>query len=476
MLEIRTVAGNRVGTIERTPDGPLTSAGLGDALVASWRRRGVDDNGVYDLINGWSNGYVSAVEAEPTNRAGHQLFAKGGQHRDHHKKPDYTPADLGVTELHTTEVDPQDVNVDRQHYQRDLDPDEVDRFRQHPKRLAKRWGLLARRPDGSLWVVNGQHHTQAAVDEGIRQMRYRVFDSTGPAQEGKVYAAYQRWHDGWHTARPDEPRNQVAAEFNPDQPRDPDGKWSRVGAEIKKGVEALDAAPAKLTRAPNGHYGDYEGEALTGPAGMGTARALSEYEGPEYQTTNQFLRGGYRLTEEEKAGALPDFLEGVPERIAEIDKTMGVSRLTHDVEVHRAVKNGKATFGQEAWYGHVIDWNTPDMDEFDRGAERWESGDRPNLTGLRWQDKAYSSTTADPAVAPDFGKRWLHTNSPLDGEPIILRIHVPAGTGGVRLAEWGHAAEILLQRDLTFEVTADHGVDEQGFRRLDVEVVPHGES
>ena len=62
MLEIRTTAGVRVGTVEQATDGSLTSTGLGDALVASWRRRGVDERGVYELLNGWSNGYVSAAE------------------------------------------------------------------------------------------------------------------------------------------------------------------------------------------------------------------------------------------------------------------------------------------------------------------------------------------------------------------------------------------------------------------------------
>lgn len=64
MLEVRTVNGNRVGTIERAPEGAglLTSTGLGGDLVASWRRRAVDDNDIYELLSGWSNGYVSAVE------------------------------------------------------------------------------------------------------------------------------------------------------------------------------------------------------------------------------------------------------------------------------------------------------------------------------------------------------------------------------------------------------------------------------
>ena len=109
-----------------------------------------------------------------------------------------TPADLGLPDgaLHTIRIDPQDVNSDRQHYQRDLDPDRVEEYRgEKRKKLAARWGLLARRPDGSLWVVNGQHHTQAAVDEQIPALNYRMFDSDGWEQEAAVYAAWERWHD-----------------------------------------------------------------------------------------------------------------------------------------------------------------------------------------------------------------------------------------------------------------------------------------
>lgn len=115
---------------------------------------------------------------------------------DHHKGPDYTPADIGLDRLHDVEVDPREVRADQEHYQRPLDGGRVEAFEADGrKKLAKRWGLVAQRPDGSLWLINGQHHTAAAVALGVDEMRYRAFDSTGWRQERQVYLAWQQWHD-----------------------------------------------------------------------------------------------------------------------------------------------------------------------------------------------------------------------------------------------------------------------------------------
>jgi hypothetical protein len=243
---------------------------------------------------------------------------------------------------------------------------------------------------------------------------------------------------------------------------------------VLTGQDALDAAPARLTRAPDGHHGDYTGEKLDGPPGIGGARALSEYQGVEYQRTNTFLRGLYR---DPKTGIPSDgsesFLAGTAERIADIDKTMAASPLRADIRVDRAMKIGKSVFGQ-AWYGDIVDLQEKDFDKQDLQWERWESGVRPDLTGLRWTDLGYQSTTADPEAAAKFGHRWPGNHSPMEGEPIILHIHVPAGIGGIQLSEMGHEAEILLQRGLTMEVVADHGVGADGFRHLDIQVVTDG--
>lgn len=251
-------------------------------------------------------------------------------------------------------------------------------------------------------------------------------------------------------------------EYDPSQPRDEAGRWSSSLDRLNAAATlqgALDATPAKLKRAPGGHMEDYTGEDLSGPPGAGSVRALSEYEGPHYVKTNGSLR----------RGDLTDPV--VAHRVAEIDKTMAVSGLAEDVRVERVIQRGASVFGKDAWYGDVIDFNKSFLD-VEEDIEKWEvDGIRPNLTGLRWKELGYSSTTADPAVAEDFGKKWPKTNKKIEGEPVIMRILVPKGTGGVQLAELGNAAEILLQRDIELEVIGDNGVDGKGFRRLDVRVV-----
>jgi hypothetical protein len=267
--------------------------------------------------------------------------------------------------------------------------------------------------------------------------------------------------------------------------RDKDGRFGSGGGAT--GQAALDAVPAKLTPGERGHFGDYEGDSLTGPPGMGSTRALSEYEGVEYQPINDHLRRGPMSESERLTPAQREMHRetdaATSARIADIDQTMGASRLTEDVQVERGIGRGAHVFG-DAWHEGVINKDTKDFDEQDREHDRWVAGERPDLTGMRFRDKAYTSTTADPRVAEQFVERTArrqkeHPDS--EGEPVVMKIQVPAGTGAVQLgtmaapgAKLGRqdSAEILLERGLTFEVTADHGVDDAGFRRLDVSVVP----
>lgn len=250
--------------------------------------------------------------------------------------------------------------------------------------------------------------------------------------------------------------------------RDKDGRFGSGGGGGASGQEALDAVPAKLTRPPRGHYGDYAGEKLDGPPGMGSARALSEYEGVEYQNVNSYLREGSAASRGYTDEFDRQYDTENAARVSEIDKTMGASKLQSDVEVSRVIKEGASVFG-DTWHGDTVNWN-----DMEHGTDRWAAGERPNLTGASWHEKGYSSTTADPKVAPEFGGRWakMAKESPgdLDGEPVIMKMHVPAGSGAVQLSEMGHAAEILLDRNSTYTVTADHGVAADGFRYLDVEV------
>ena len=136
-----------------------------------------------------------ATGAAPGHAAGEVHKADGAPPvTNPHDGPDYDPAALGIEGPTRLEmVDPQVPNVDRQNYQRDLNLDRVSMYEQASKsELENRVGLLARRPDGSLWTIDGQHHTLAAIGRGIKRMPYRVFDSTGPEQESGVCKAWNK--------------------------------------------------------------------------------------------------------------------------------------------------------------------------------------------------------------------------------------------------------------------------------------------
>lgn len=277
---------------------------------------------------------------------------------------------------------------------------------------------------------------------------------------------------------PQAPEPQPARrDYDPNQPRDEDGKWGHGGIALLEapskvaglvGQDALDAVPATLTPDPRGHGGQYDNATLDGPPGGGSAQALSAYEGVEYQRINDLLRADRDKPSE--------YIQGQQERygptIADIDKTMAVSRLKSDVVVQRALKDGRAVFG-DAWYGEIVDWNGKDRDRLELQIGDWKAGARPDLTGLKWTERGYVSTTADPAIATDvYAAKWTASNAPLEGEPIVLNIRVPKGTGAVQLSPMGKEAEILLERGLTIEIIADHGVDFDGVRQLDALVTP----
>lgn len=141
--------------------------------------------------------YRTPTEASPATAAVTES-AGGKHHQDHHdhnRKPDYTAEDLGVPDLFKVRVDPRDVRADHR-YQRRLNQARVDHYAQEKRRALKhRHGLLAIRPDSTLWVINGQHHTAAAVEQGVKHLTYQAFVSDGWRDEARVYAAWQAWHD-----------------------------------------------------------------------------------------------------------------------------------------------------------------------------------------------------------------------------------------------------------------------------------------
>jgi hypothetical protein len=229
----------------------------------------------------------------------------------------------------------------------------------------------------------------------------------------------------------------AARAFDPSEPRDPhSGKWGHGTSVVKdvekagkalEGQDALDAAPVELGRV------GFE----RGAAGL-DHRALAEYRASGFQDINEPLRKGNWETSPHAW------------MVHDIDTAMGQSKLTHDVQVHRGVSS-LAMFGP--------------------------AGSSSNLTGMVYRERAYASTTADPAVAGEFVRRRGNRGK----NPAILTITVPKGTGAVQLSGIGapprpgsirptwNEGELLLQRGLTYRITGDGVVD--GVRQLDVEVV-----
>jgi HK97 family phage portal protein len=117
---------------------------------------------------------------------------------NHHDKPDYDPRVLGLTVLNRIIADPRDIQADHR-YQRPERPQLIDRYVREPRsQLGQRIGLLAIRPDGSMWIVDGQHHTLAAKQAGLTMQSYQCFDSTGWEMENGVFDAFHRWHVALH--------------------------------------------------------------------------------------------------------------------------------------------------------------------------------------------------------------------------------------------------------------------------------------
>ena len=283
----------------------------------------------------------------------------------------------------------------------------------------------------------------------------------------------------WPTADgDDEPVTAAAAfRFDPDQPRDAEGRWgSGVGSAITKpltGQAALESAPVRLIRPPGGHGGNYDGADITGPPGHGSALALAEMEGVEHEVTNNRLRNagkppppGYRTPSPEQQESIARIDKKIADRVADLDRTMSVSPLPDPVIVYRGVKDGSVMFGND-WYGKYLDPNDS-IEQQDEMWELWEAGERPDLTGVTWEEKAYSHTTVN-------GDRLAGYARKIPGqEPVAMTITVPAGTHAVQMSEIDHEAELMLERGLRYRIVADHGVDDGGVRRLDVEVLSRG--
>ncbi len=197
------------------------------------------------------------------------------------------------------------------------------------------------------------------------------------------------------------------------------------------GDAALHSAPLSLTREDT--------HARTGNRAGLTAQsreALLDYQGYSFMQINGALRG----TLDKDA---PNWGH-VQEQIGALDAAMNDSRLPADVVTYRGVRYGRRIFGDRI------------------------NGD---LTGMRWREDAYLSTSTELSVPAGFTRGTVG---------VQMRILVPAGVSAVQVSERvdgdGHddEAELLIARGQTLQVVADRGVDADGVRVLDVEVIAGG--
>jgi hypothetical protein len=103
-------------------------------------------------------------------------------------------------------------------------------------------------------------------------------------------------------------------------------------------------------------------------------------EGVEHEVTNNHLRNvgkppprGYRPPSPSSRRRPRRPIE-IADRVADLDKTMAVSRLPEPVTVYRGVKDGPVMFGND-WYGKYLDPN----DSLEKQDEMWNCGRPANV-------------------------------------------------------------------------------------------------
>jgi hypothetical protein len=167
------------------------------------------------------------------------------------------------------------------------------------------------------------------------------------------------------------------------------------------------------------------------PPDDASAEALRSYTGGGYREINGTLRSS--------KGEVPESASYFTQRdIAGVDAALAVRTSSRAIAVTRGVTDHRALF----------------------------DGQEPRA-GMTWVDHGFVSTSVG-----DPGSAFANGDAPMR-----MRILVPRGTrsasaGPRQRRDILDPDEVLLDRGLTYRVVRDNGMDAEGIRRVDVEVVP----
>ncbi len=230
--------------------------------------------------------------------------------------------------------------------------------------------------------------------------------------------------------------------YDPNQPRDAQGQWTRTGASAITSRIADAVHGADVFKAPTFTMASDEDERKHG--------ALATYASHQYSLINSALE--YVKNNDKQVSDLKPDLRNV---INEIDDEMARSTLKDDIVVYRGIKTPENVFGS-AW-----------------------SDEPGSMVGVEFRDPHYASTSSSANIAMQFSeihrmKYEQDRKGRIKSEKRVripgaqLRILAPRGSHAVGITSQGEG-EILLPRDSRFRIVGDHVVD--GDRLLDVEVL-----
>jgi hypothetical protein len=239
-------------------------------------------------------------------------------------------------------------------------------------------------------------------------------------------------------------------------PADKD-KAARAAAEQQERLKRIIARNTPMTAAKHsqsmGKISSEEGQEKAlraAPVGLDTDGKRGFNSPAEEKAANFYIGSGY--------GFVNSFLRGqndgreaqTQETIKQLDAIMDRSKLQEDIGAFRGVANARLMFGDAL------------------------EGD---MTGLRWTEKGYTSTTVNQDVADDFvdhdaedeADDWAGNGRGV--VPVKMRIALPQGTPAFQASSVDDEAELVLGRNSNFRVIKDRGRDNTGVRVIDVELV-----